>query len=293
MNWMLNNSFMVADSGKEGPVYVAPHAGNAFYKPDDNQDTGTHYIAHRMASGGGMAVISSLSRERKMGIDFYRLMPDKQTAIGKYCLFGEEDIKGSFKFRKRYAWVAANEREHEHKKGIYVKFWETVNGKDSPVVFIHRQFLNPIRHPSLIDVVAFNCRNNTSEVIRRVNHKHKPLFEKILPVYRSAISFKNYCVLFKKEANSEFGISMFDHMEPKLRRRMERFDEKMQKHPNLRITHKRNFSGDILKSLMGSGTIRPDRPVIQLEISELLTRFFPGIAVHLSRDIVDGLIGKG
>lgn len=288
--WMLNNSFMVADSKKPGPIYVAPHAGNTFYKPGDNQDVGTHYIAYRLASAGGKAIISSISRERKMGIDFYRNIPDMKMAIKRYNIFGEKEKGGGFSFRKKYAWVAANENEHEHKKNIYMKFWNIVKESGLPAVFVHRQFLNPIRHPSLIDVVTFNCKHDTGRVIRDLNIKNKALFEKLMPMYRSAVSFKNHCVLFKQEIDSQFGVSMFEHKKPKLKTRIELFHKKMAKYPNLQITHRKNFSGKILKNLLDSGVLESKTPAIQLEISEFLTRLFPDIAIHISMDIVNSLL---
>ena len=84
MDFRLKRGYIIADSKKPGPLYVAPHAPPAYYKPGDHQDHNTHYISFKLATHGGKAIIASLPRERDIGIDFYRPYPSADNALDSY-----------------------------------------------------------------------------------------------------------------------------------------------------------------------------------------------------------------
>ena len=76
MNFHIKKGYILADTNTLGPVFVAPHAAIAFHKPGDNQDLNTHHIAYKLAGSlGGKALVSSVSRERHVGIDYFRNSP--------------------------------------------------------------------------------------------------------------------------------------------------------------------------------------------------------------------------
>jgi len=281
----IRSCYLVFDSGKKGPVYVAPHAAVAFEKPGDYQDTGTHYIAWRLAQNSGKAVISSISRERHIGIDFYRSPPDEKGALENFEFFLLKKKRMSRPFRKKYAWVAKDSDEHEYKKNTFANFWGEFSSEKRPVFFIHRQFLNPIRHPSIIDVIPFNNEKKVREVVREINAKYTDFLNDMLPMYKQSFYFKSECIRFKQTLKKTLNPRVFRNIEPKLQRRLERFDRKISKYPHLKLTFMKNFKGSAVREQI-SKTFPEDfeHPIIQFEISEFLSRRFPEVAIKLIKE---------
>ncbi|MBL7206356.1 MAG: hypothetical protein ISS36_02015 [Candidatus Aenigmarchaeota archaeon] len=287
MSFDYKNTYLLFDSGKPGPMFVVPHSGVAFHKPGDFQDDGTHFIGQRLANSKGKAIISMITRERDIGLDFYRLPPTKKLALEYYIHFKNNRKDLTRDFRRRYSWVAANRKEHRKKEKIYKNFWKVVQNANSPTYFIHRQFFNPIRHPSLIDVVPFTCNRKVQSAVRKVNKKYEKIFNFILPFYKKAFFYKSNCILFKDKLENNSGIDLFRSSEPRIIWRMNRFREAIKTDPYIKITYKKNFKGKNTKGLVEH--ILPERnyPIIQFEISEFLTRRLPDLAVHLIKDIIN------
>ncbi|MBU0898666.1 MAG: hypothetical protein KKB03_04155 [Nanoarchaeota archaeon] len=288
MQITMRKGFIVADSNKPGPTYVAPHAAVAFYKLWDNQDHGTHYIAFGLAKNGGKALISTITRERNLGIDFFRQEPIEQLALENYVHFQENPTEGTKEFRKKYAWVARNSEEHSFKSRIYNNFWTDIKKTEGPILFIHRQFLNPIRHPSIIDVVPFNFETETKQAVQKLNERYSNLFRSLFPFYKEMFNFKSKWIEFKYELErvSDFNIKLFEGKKPLIARRIRKFHEKTIRQPYLEITQKRNFKGTPIKPIIKKDFLSLNVPILHLEVSEFLSKRFPEIAVHLIRDLL-------
>ncbi len=286
MEVLIKRGYMLFDSGKAGPMYVAPHAAPAYEKPGDHQDHNTHFIAYRLALNGGRALVSSITRERVFGVDFYKPSPDMKTALSHYKTFESGRIGEKRKYRKKYAWVARNRDEHKIKNTIYNNFWSEIMNCDCPVVFVHRQFFNPVRHPSLLDVVPFNHRKKFREAVKKMNGKYRKIFEDLFPVYRKSFEFKTACVLFKEMVLNEYKLRLFHGRKPFIRKRIEKFSRKMEEMPYLEITYMKNFSGTLLKMILARHNIKNRKPIVQMEVSEFLARRFPDIAVYIISDIM-------
>lgn len=288
MEFKIKNGYILIDSKKPGPLYIAPHAAIAFNKMRDYQDSGTHYIAYRLARGGGKAIISNITRERNVdiGIDFFRNPPPLKMSIKYYDIIRNRPKKESYAFRKKYAWTSRNEKNYLRKKKIYNDFWKEINKSNSLTFFIHRQFLNPIRHPSIIDIIPFNYEDEIKNLIPCLNSDYEKLFKKIFPFYKKAFYFKADCILFKEKMEKIANIKMFRGNKPKIHRRIERFQERVEKEPYLEITYKRNFTGDSIKKHVKKELFPTKQPIIELELSEFLTERFPNIAVHIIKDVI-------
>jgi hypothetical protein len=289
MEFHLRRCFIVIEGKpKRGPTYVAPHAAVAFDKPEDNQDMGTHHISYMLVKDGGKAVISSVTRERDMGIDFFRQAPKPADALANYQLFRTGKKRETRDYRKKYAWVARDMAEHRRKRRIYQEFWNEVEETRGPILFIHRQFLNPMRHPSIIDVVPFNHERKVGKVIRQLNRKYEKVMRELWPVYKEAFYFKSHCIRLKKRLEKKTRMRMFDERGyvPKIERRVLRFNKKISKQPFIHITQKKNFKGASIKGKVEDELLHLKVPIIQLEISEFLTTRYPEIAVYMIKDLL-------
>jgi hypothetical protein len=283
----INKGFIIAETGIPGPIFVAPHAAIAFHKPGDNQDLNTHYIAYKLATQmGGRALVSLISRERNVGIDYFRNPPDQAEALGNYALFGKGVSRLTKEYRKQYAWVASDEKHHQSKEKMFSDFWEEIRSSKSPVVFVHRQYLNPIRHPSAIDVIPFNYHDDVQKVVKGLNEKYLPIFQRLFPLYVEAFNFKAKCIMMKLKLEEEKKIKFFRSRRPDLKRRIARFRGRTRAEPYLEITYMRNFKGEKVKGLVNKYLSGTKEPILHIEINEFLTRRFPNIAVQIIEDLV-------
>ena len=287
MDFRIKRGYIIANSGKPGPLYVAPHAAPAYYKPGDHQDHNTHYISFHLAKNGGMALIASLSREKDIGIDFFRTFPNQKTAVSSFPIFEDGNQQDISRRKRRFAWAAKNITEHAIKMEIYTKFWTIIKNYDGPIVFVHRQFFNPIRHPSLMDVIPYNHHEFFKGMVEKLNEKYKEIFDKMFPVYKSGFEFKMKCVSFKEDMLESQGLNLFHGKHPDVKRREEKFKKKMKEMPELKVTYMKNFRGVPMNMLMKQHKIKSEHPIFQAEISEFITRRFPGIAVKMIEEIME------
>lgn len=287
MTFTYEKSHTIFDSGSNGPLFVAPHAGNAFHKPGDFQDTGTHFIAQKLATVcGGRALVSNVSRERDIGVDFYRHPPAKKHAIEYYTHIVSGRTELSREYRKKYAWVAKNSKQHAEKKKLYGLFWNVIKKSDTPVYFIHRQFLNPVRHPSLIDIVSFTNEDAVKAAVEEANKKYSALFQALFPFYKKSFYFKSNCVLYKDKLENNFGIKLFRDFEPRIITRIGKFNEEVKKKPFVKLTYRYNFGGEHSTNLIKAMLPDVKHPVVQFEVSEFLTLRVPDVAVQIIGDII-------
>ena len=84
------------------------------------------------------------------------------------------------------------------------------------------------------------------------------------------------------------GLEMFKkkRRKPKLERRMDRFDEKTNKMPYVKLTYKKNFKGEAVREMVEDHLLDKKFPILHLEISEFLTKHHPELAVHLIMDLM-------
>lgn len=289
MDFQIKKGYIIADSGKPGTLFVAPHAAPAYYKPGDHQDHNTHYISYKLATHGGKALIATLPRERDIGIDFYRPYPTADKAIESFRVLQNGKYKEKIRDARRSAWAAKNITEHAIKMEIYIKFWDIVKKHKGPTVFVHRQFFNPVRHPSIMDVIPYNNKDLYVKAVADLNEKYADVLAKMFPIYKAGFEFKALCVDFKDEM-LKHNMRLFHGRRPNVSKRRAKFRKVLSDIPELKITCMQNFKGVPLRKLMKQHCIKTDHPVFQAEISEFLARRFPDIAVYMIRDILKRVI---
>lgn len=287
MKVTFSKGYALFESRNPGPLYVAPHAGLSYEHPTEYQDEGTHYIAVQAAKKGGAAIVSFLSRERDIGIDYYRQEPTKEIALEQYPLLRQGAKRKTRKFRKAYAWAAADDATHYEKAVLFNDFWRTIKDSNKPILFIHRQFLNPMRHPSILDIVAFNRKENVRKAVDELNKRYTKVFIHMLPKYKETFYFKNNKLLYQKALQKDTRIKFFNKVERNIEKRTSRFERKMEKMPFIGVTFQRNFKGESIKPLIERDFHDYKEPIAQLEFSEFLSVHFPDVAVRLAVDFAE------
>src|SRR3989338_10969617 len=167
----------------EGDCVVAcPHAGPALERStsrDDNSETVGSFLWRLL---GGKLIIGNLSRGRILGIDFNRDIPNMKTAISMYNTVTEKD--DFYEYRKKYAWVAQDEKDYEMRLKIYQNFWAEVES-GSTIILMHRQFNRLKSLPGIMDFIEL--QKNKEDVVRaidKVNNKYAPFLKKINKFYK-------------------------------------------------------------------------------------------------------------
>jgi hypothetical protein len=187
----VKSGFLVFDKGDE-ITWSTPHSGPALETPtsrDDNSDTVASLCWMKI---GGRLVISTMPRKRAMGIDFNRDRPPLKRSVEFYKLFNENKCPEKLEeYRRKYAFCAADKRDHEQRLRIYKKFWSTVRESGRTVVFVHRKFTRLKNFPSIMDIVAYEgygfSKKILAPVVRRINRKYADFLQSIKENYINAI----------------------------------------------------------------------------------------------------------
>lgn len=171
---------------KYGPVWVALHSGPSVRNVprDDNSDRISSMCWER---DGGTLVISNMTRDMLLGIDFNREMPSQEKAIEMYHKFFSHETgdfeQGRKDFRSKYAFVAANRKNYADKARIYKSLWSLVRNSGDFIIFIHRQYARMRNYPSAIDLITFNDCGIKKEILKKIvddiNESYSGFFRKI------------------------------------------------------------------------------------------------------------------
>ncbi len=214
MELKIKKGYVVYTADQKEPMFVTPHSGPALESPvyrDDNSETVASLCWKKM---GGTLIIGNMSRIRSLGIDFNRDIPDKESALKHFKNFDEEDFEKMKDFKKKYAFVAFDEKDYEERLKIYQNFWSDVE-KGRYIVFIHRSFPKMSSVPSVMDVVTFKGEGiKTSlirEIVRDLNTKYYDFFQKIDKDYKQGIvsETRRMITVILNKYNS-FDMSLFD-----------------------------------------------------------------------------------
>jgi len=187
----VNPGFLVFGDGKK-MTWVTPHSGPALETPtsrDDNSDTVASLCWMKV---GGRLVVSTMPRKRALGVDFNRDPPTLKEATEYYPHFLEnENPQKLAEYRLKYAFCAADRRDHARRLRIYNNFWSEVRGSGRTVVFIHRKFTRMKNFPSIMDIVAYEdygfSRKILAPIIAKINRKYAGFLESITSNYINAI----------------------------------------------------------------------------------------------------------
>lgn len=166
-----------------GPVWVALHSGPAVSTTsrDDNAD-GIASLCWEKT--GGTLILSNVTRDMTLGIDFNRDLPNIETAMGSYQKFNNGEFNEEKKrYKGEYAFVAGTKKSYIEKMKIYKSLWEYIRNSGDFLIFMHRQFARIKNYPSAIDIITFNDCGIKKEIIRKIiddtNHNHEDFFKRI------------------------------------------------------------------------------------------------------------------
>jgi|TARA_B100001971_G_C18213452_1_gene552269 hypothetical protein len=176
---------------KKDPVFVTPHSGPAFEvttSRDDHSETVASLCWQKMK---GTFVVANMSRKRVWGVDFNRDIPPKDMALSMYPRFMEgESSKELMEYRKKYGWVAADEKDYDIRAKIFNNFWDEVN-KGSVIIIIHRAFPRIKALPSIMDFTTFDNKGIDkkflSEILDELNKKYFDFFKNIEKEFKNVI----------------------------------------------------------------------------------------------------------
>ncbi len=185
------HGFTVYKSSNKEPCFVAPHCGPAF-ETTTSRDVNSETVASLcwMKMGGTM-LISNVSRKRAMGIDLNRAVPPKPESLNCFSDFMlDRNPAKLYGYRKKYAWSAASNEDHENRNRIYHDFWDEVK-RHSFIIIVHTAFTRLKAVPSLMDLVSFDSKimdkKTLSDVIEEVNKENLHFLRRIERDYKNAV----------------------------------------------------------------------------------------------------------
>ena len=120
-------------------------------------------------------------------MDFNRRVPTFREAMSMWDSFVmDKNQKKMHEYRKNYAWVAEDYKDHDRRKKIYHSFWNEVR-EGKFIILIHSAFSRLKIMPSIIDISTFDGkgvdRKVLEEVVREVNEKNKQFFREMPESY--------------------------------------------------------------------------------------------------------------
>jgi hypothetical protein len=285
-----------------GPSWVAVHAGPGFDFPD-SRDEKTDVIAGLCWKRlGGSLVLSNSSRSRSIGVDFNRSPPPMSEAISIHKVLegGKINQDDWYDYRLKYAWTAADSKDHMQRLGIYKKFWQEV-GKSGTVVVMHRMFGSPKTAGSVMDVFSrgFDEKKVKSAVLE-VNRRHGDFFKEmgkdfadyLLMEERRRISFVKLTP--PQQLEKEFVVNMKEHMRILGVREMNEIIPAFQKHLGKArapvITVERLFDGSLSTGLKN---LSREKRILQVEVTSFLCNWYPDKASEMICGVLEILEREG
>lgn len=302
----------------EGDCVVAcPHAGPALERStsrDDNSET-VGSILWRLL--GGKLIIGNLSRGRILGIDFNRDIPNIKTAISMYNQISEKEVSEKdefYEYRKKYAWVAQDEKDYETRLKIYQNFWAEVES-GSTVILMHRQFNRLKSLPGIIDFIELQKKKeDVIKAIEKVNSKYAPFMKKVDKPYKQAVLYetermianviKKYNAfdlrLLGKEQKYIFARDLkiaAKYCKPYI---LDRLRENMtpqnylkaaksalENCPYPRVTFQNTFNGEMAHGPRRKMLGMKDKFVIEVEGSHFINLWYPEVTASIIKDFMD------
>lgn len=297
------------------PFIVAPHCGPALEvatSRDDNSETVASLIWKNI---GGTLVLSNVSRKRWWGIDLNRDIPPLKIALEYYDEFQRvEDSNKLFQYRKKYAWVAKDEKDYNDRLKIFQNFWAEVD-KGDHILLMHRAFQRVKSLPSIMDFVTFKGKGinkkKVEEIIQKINEKYSYFLKKIEIDYKEAVLFETKRTIleayriFKKFEPKELKGSFKDTFEKDLENVKEYADKialkKLEKQftvynyleavknalrnsPTPRITTERIFDGSLAhapkRKLLERG-----KTILEIEPCYFMNFWHPHITASIISDV--------
>ncbi|HLD83932.1 MAG TPA: hypothetical protein VI979_03720 [archaeon] len=199
--------FNVVESGKPGPVFVAPHSALT-YRSAEREDVGAENVAFAaVRKMGGSAIISAIPRHGVLGIDYNRGIPAKGVLVKDTgYIRGNDNLTAYY---KNYAWVAENASQNGYKTKVYKRFWKTAallgrRQKRPFFVFCHTLSSRIKNLPSAVDFItgrgSWLDKRTVEKAVVRLNKKYD--FKKYKGDWR--VDMKFHAMMEKKLLGKHF-----------------------------------------------------------------------------------------
>ncbi|MCP3683018.1 MAG: hypothetical protein GY861_10035 [bacterium] len=323
MQVTFNKGFTVYRNHKNiyEPVFVAPHCGPAFEVPtsrDENSDTVSSLCW--MKSGGSL-IVSGVPRKRLTGIDFNRDPPPKKLAIQLWQKFyDDENGEELEEFRRRYGWVAKDEKDYDERLRVYTNFWDTVKRMGNIIVFVHRKFARMKNFPSLLDVITYEGKGVDKKimesVLKNINSKYEPFFKKVERSYKDAVileeeriverirnvftdfNMKSMKVEYRKNIKKDIDV-IKKYADKRFSKRLDNnFNQKnfilalksALKKPNPPlVTTESIFKGERAMSVKAPFFTRKEKLVMEVECNQFISYWYPAVTADIIVDLLNNL----
>ena len=207
-----------------GPVWICPHSGPAMSN-NSSRDNGSDVIASMCwLKTGGTMIISSIPRDKLLGLDFNRTLPPKDMALFFFQYFVEnKDASRKERYKQEYAFVAKDEDDYKKKRAIYENFWDTVRKSGKIIIFMHREYTQLKNFPSAMDVITYRgegmSRDIASAIVAKINGKYEDFLRHAEKHYKNSILMEE--IRFVDEIKRKYGRFDKDLMEPQEIERVE------------------------------------------------------------------------
>ncbi|MCK4883480.1 MAG: hypothetical protein KAS30_01285 [Candidatus Diapherotrites archaeon] len=273
----IKEGFMVFDSEKEGPVYVAAHSATSL-KKHIRGDVGTEAIAYNLCLSGGKAIISNFPRYNRWHFNHYRL----------------NEYSGS---------------KTKELQGIYDGFWNEVEKiglqqQNPKYIFVHNLVTKLSMLPTIIDVGSIDGEGINPKKAEKITTEVNSEFSDQIETHRQGFcDYAIYCAKFfynhleentiqrdinnlknkgfEKEANQ-----IENYLESKDLNHYLEVVEKVFNSSPLKITFEHKFNGKTVKHLVTELIEKTGGEAAQFEYSSYLTEVKPEIPIEATKSFV-------
>ncbi len=304
-----------------GVVFITQHSGPNLETPTSRDEYSDMVASLCFKKVGGTFIVSNVSRKRIWGIDFNRMKPPMDMAVKYYKNFGEDiNRKELVKYRKKYAWVAADKKDHNYRERIYDLFWSNVRRSGVFYIFLHTQFTRPKNFPIIMDVVNFKGKGINTKIMKKIiaeiNKTNKEFFKSIKDLYIEEVavesrrrayrikkvfgefSIKKSGIEYKKNLKRDFNFikkygdnELIDSLRTNFTSRNFVLAAKnaMENAPAPYVSLNEIFMGESAYGPKTELKMGQDNIVLEIEVSEFMTKFFPEEASDIILAIVNSI----
>ena len=295
-------------------VIACPHSGPALERTtsrDDNSETVGSILWKLL---GGKLVVGNLPRDRVLGVDFNRDIPDVKTATSMYSKASEADE--FFEYRKRYAWVAEDENDYEARLKIYQNFWAEIES-GSTIILVHRQFNRLKSLPGIMDFIELKGKKkDIMETMTEVNREYSDFFKKVDRPYKQAILFETERIIaniikrygsfnlrsLNREQRAVFSRDLkiiSKYCRPYILTRLKdnvtaqnyvrATKSTLENSPKPCITFQNVFNGELAHGPKRKLNDMKDKSVMEVEGSHFINLWYPEVAAEIIKNVIEEL----
>lgn len=308
--------YTIFKKGNQEIAFITPHSGPAIGSPVNRDDHSETVAGLCWEEIGGTLIISHTSRNRVYGVDFNRYIPNLKKALEMFNVFLEDKEEDKiYNYKKKYAWVAKDEKDYYERLKIYQNFWMDA-GISKYIVLIHRAFPKIKAVPSIMDIITFSEKGVDAglikKIIEEINSKYFDFFGKIAPDYKQAIIFEtrryvlNLLRIYEHFNPTEMSLSAKENIEKDLEKvtkyadkislnRLKQFTpdnflnavkHALEHIPMPQVTIESVHNGSLALGPYNKLFPQRDKVIIEVESNGFLNFWHPHMAAKILKDII-------